>query len=243
MRIQLLADVHSNLNALHAVLRDAEARGPVEALWCLGDLVNYGPDPGPCLKVLREQGALSIMGNHDAAAVGALPTEDFSLDAAAAMVWTQAQLTVDEAEFLSALPVTVEREDCTLVHGSLRGPLWEYLVTPQDAEQSFLLLNTPLCLIGHTHLPSVFLWSDGHCSGAYLRSEDSIEVTGKRLIYNPGGVGQPRDGDPRASYALFDTGRGTITHYRVEYNIAAVQERMAAAGLPDHLIGRLARGR
>lgn len=240
MRVLLLADVHSNLEALQAVMRDAEARGPVDALWCLGDQVGYGPDPGACLKVLKEAGALCIAGNHDAAAVGAVPLDPFNEYAAAAAVWTSRQLTEEEGDYLAGLPVKLQVEECTLVHGSPRNPLWEYLVGQEETQENFAHFGTPLCLIGHTHLPSVF---ERGREGEWLSSGQRVEVTGRRLIYNPGGVGQPRDGDPRASYAVFDTDAGAITHYRVEYDIPAVQARMAEAGLPGYLIERLARGR
>lgn len=240
MRVLLLADVHSNLDALHSVMRDAEGRGPVDAVWVLGDLVGYGPDPAACLKVLREAGSVCVAGNHDAAAVGAVPIETFNDWAAAGAVWTSAQLSEDEADYLARLPVKREVEGCTLVHGSPRDPIWEYVLGGEEVEASFELLQTPLCLVGHSHLPTMF---ERGGDGVWLKPGEPVEVSGRRLILNPGGVGQPRDGDPRSSYAVFDTSAGTITHYRVEYDIAAVQARMAEAGLPASLIERLSRGR
>ena len=240
MRVLLLADVHSNLDALHSVMRDAEGRGPVDAVWVLGDLVGYGPDPGACLKVLREAQAVCVKGNHDAAAVGEVPIDTFNDWAAAGAIWTQARLSAEDADYLTRLPVKRDVEGCTLVHGSPRDPIWEYVVGGEEVEASFGLLGTPLCLVGHSHLPTMF--EQGR-DGVWLAPGEPVEVSGRRLILNPGGVGQPRDGDPRASYALFDTAAGTITHYRVEYDIRAVQVRMEKAGLPAALIERLSRGR
>jgi diadenosine tetraphosphatase ApaH/serine/threonine PP2A family protein phosphatase len=221
-------------------MRDAEGRGAVDAVWVLGDLVGYGPDPSACLKVLREAGAVCIAGNHDMAAIGAVPTEPFSEHAAVAAIWTSARLSAEEVAYLSRLPVTLELEGCTLVHGSPRDPIWEYVLGGEEVEASFELLETPLCLVGHTHFPTMF--EQGR-EGMWLTPGEAVDLSERRLILNPGGVGQPRDGDPRASYAVFDTGVGTITHYRVGYDIKAVQGRMTRAGLPAHLIHRLSRGR
>lgn len=240
MRVLLLADVHSNLDALQSVMRDAEERGPVDAVWVLGDLVGYGPDPSACLKVLREAGAVCVAGNHDVAAIGAVPTDAFNEYAAVASVWTSAHLTEEDADYLGGLPVRLELEGCTLVHGSPRDPIWEYVIGGEEVEESFKLLTTPLCLVGHSHLATMF--EQGR-EGVWLTPGEPVQLIGRRLILNPGGVGQPRDGDTRASYGIFDTSAGTITHYRVEYDIKGVQGRMAKAGLPGHLIERLSRGR
>ncbi len=248
MRVLLLADIHSNLTALQAVIKDAQAHGPIEAMWSLGDQVGYGPDPVACLKLLKESGAICIAGNHDVAVVGHASLEEFNMYAATACVWTGAQLGEAEEATLQALSPMVQEAGCTLVHGSPRDPIWEYMAGPDVAEDNFPAFDTSLCFVGHTHMPSVFEWLEGgppgsRVSARLLDDGEVVEVKDQRLIYNPGGLGQPRDGDPRASYALYDTAAATLTHHRVTYDIKSVQSRMEAAGLPGYLITRLARGR
>lgn len=248
MRVLLLSDVHSNYEALTAVVRDARDRGPVDAVWNLGDTVGYGPDPGQCVRFLRDAGAVSVAGNHDLGATGRISLREFNPFAAAACRWNGSQLTQEEAAFLGGLPLRVEERPFTLVHGSPRDPVWEYLFSEKAAEQSFPLFSTPFCLVGHTHFPLAFtlLDSEGQqqCRGVLLAPDVPLKLEeGIRLIYNPGSVGQPRDGDPRSAYALYDREAQTITHYRAPYDIAATQQRMTAAGLPLYLVERLAAGR
>ena len=248
MRVLLLSDVHSNYEALTAVVQDTRERGPVDAIWDLGDTVGYGPDPGQCVRFLRDEGAVSVAGNHDLGAIGRISLSYFNPYAAAACRWNGSQLTQEEAAFLGGLPLRVEEGPFTLAHGSPRDPVWEYLFSEKAAEQNFPLFSTPFCLVGHTHIPLAFTLEarDGRqqCRGVLLAPDVSLKLEeGSRLIYNPGGVGQPRDGDPRAAYALYDSEAQTITHYRVPYDIAATQQRMTAAGLPQYLIERLAFGR
>jgi diadenosine tetraphosphatase ApaH/serine/threonine PP2A family protein phosphatase len=243
MRIALLADIHSNLVALEAVLKDIEAKGPVDGWWCLGDIVGYGPDPGPCIQRLRELEARSVAGNHDWGAVGQVDLSLFNPTAAIACRWNGAQLTEAERELLRALPLSIEEPPFTLVHGSPRDPIWEYLLSVEQAQANFAVLRTPHALIGHSHIPLVFLLrADGKI--AYGRPPDgaTIPLDQGRVIFNPGSVGQPRDGDPRAAYAIYDSEQGTLTHYRVEYDIPATQERIIACGLPRSLAERLSSG-
>lgn len=247
MRTVILADVHSNYQALTAVLLDARRRGPVNALWCLGDIVGYGPDPHLCIELLQKEGALAITGNHDLATLGKIPVDDFNEYAAAASQWTAQQLTEEDRNYLEQLPLRREIDEVTLVHGSPREPVWEYLVSEPVATASLPYFTTPVCLVGHSHIPLVFQWIEGErpqrCRIARLTHEERFSLAGKRVIYNPGGVGQPRDGDPRAAYAIYDAASKTITHFRVPYDIATTQARMAAAGLALYLIQRLAVGR
>jgi diadenosine tetraphosphatase ApaH/serine/threonine PP2A family protein phosphatase len=248
MRVLLLADIHSNLTALQAVIRGAHSQGPVDAIWSLGDQVGYGPDPVACLDLLKASDALCIAGNHDAAVAGHASLEEFNMYAATACVWTGAQLGESEEDALQALSPTAQEAGCTLVHGSPRDPIWEYMAGPDVAEENFPAFDTPLCFVGHTHMPSVFEWLEGEPPGSRVSARllddgEVVEVKDRRLIYNPGGVGQPRDGDPRASYAVYDSAAATLAHHRVTYDIKAVQGRMEAAGLPGYLINRLARGR
>jgi len=246
MRIAIIADIHSNLEALEAVLRHAEGEKALDQVWCLGDVVGYGPDPGPCLALLRRYAPLCVPGNPDHAAIGLLPTDDFNRDAAAAAHWTATQLAPDERLYLENLPYVLEEGDFTLVHGTLRWPIWEYLYSPESAVAHFQRQRTPFSLVGHTHVPMVV--EEGERSGedcqmCYVEDGATIRLGGRRLVINPGGVGQPRDSDPRTSYAVFDTEASTVTLHRLEYDFAATQKKMEAAGLPRWLIQRLSVGR
>lgn len=244
MRYAILADIHSNLAAFEAVLRDVERRGQVDEVWCLGDIVGYGPDPCQCIELLRTYDHLCVMGNHDCAAIGGIDIRDFNPDAAAACRWTAQQLGPEEREYLENLPYRLYKGDFTLVHGSPREPIWEYLVSTSSASVNFAFFESPFCLVGHSHVPLVF--EQGDESDACLLHPLPIEIPfilGEcRLIINPGGVGQPRDGDPRASYAIYDSDDGVIYHYRVPYDVAATQQRMMQHGLPPRLIERLSYG-
>ncbi|OHD76557.1 MAG: hypothetical protein A2V99_16590 [Spirochaetes bacterium RBG_16_67_19] len=246
MRIAIVADVHSNLDALETVLRHAEEQKALEQVWCLGDTVGYGPEPNACLALLRRYNALTVPGNHDLAAIGLLSTEDFNPDAAAAAAWTALQIVPDERTYLENLPHVVRQGEFTLVHGSLRWPIWEYLYTPEVALAHLELQETPYSLVGHTHVPLLVKEDQGSPDGClmnYLEDGTALELRDRRLVINPGSVGQPRDGDPRTSYAIYDDEARTVTVHRLEYDIAATQQKMAAAGLPAWLIRRLSRGR
>ena len=248
MRALVLADIHSNYQALTAVVQDAHARGPVDAVWCLGDVVGYGPDPGRCVQFLREQKALAVAGNHDLATIGRVPLDDFNAFAVFASRWNALQLNAEERAYLDGLPQRLEEGLFILAHGSPRDPIWEYVHSEEVAEANFAHFSTRCCLIGHTHIPLVFVEAEGEIEGQHCLAYrpvpgEALSLKGFRLIYNPGGVGQPRDGDPRAAYAVYDADSETLTHYRVPYEVAATQGRMAAAGLPEFLINRLARGR
>ncbi len=268
MRIALIADIHSNLEALEAVLRDVERRGPVDAWWCLGDIVGYGPDPTACLRRVRELQALCIAGNHDWGAVGKVALTEFNRAAAEACRWNGERLGAEERSFLAELPLTVEDGPATdpslrsglpfdslrvgspgqalftLAHGSPRDPIWEYLLSPEQAQDCLALLRTPHGLVGHSHLPLWFGLPEGGGAVTYgsLSEEAPLRLSGGRFILNPGSVGQPRDGDPRAAYAIYESEANAVTGYRVEYDIATVQAKVVAAGLPATLAQRLSMG-
>jgi len=243
MRCAILADIHSNLDAFQAVLQDIEKRGGVEEIWCLGDVVGYGPEPRECVELLRRHRHICIAGNHDLAAAGRLDTAYFNQEAADAIRWTAEQLSTGDNDYLKNLPLTLVKEDFTLAHGSPREPFWEYIVSPPTALVNFAYFNTWFCLVGHSHVPMLFdLDRDGFCNLEQLPEQLSLRQEERRLIINPGGVGQPRDGDPRASYAVLDKDHGILSHYRVEYDIPAVQGKMAELGLPLRLINRLSHG-
>ena len=242
-----MSDVHANLAALEAAIRDAESGGPIDAVWSLGDCVGYGPQPAECIARLRGHAASMVAGNHERAATGAIGTEDFNPDAAAAAEWTKARLSTEDKEFLDAMPEVEHRDSFTLVHGTLRWPIWEYLYSPEAAIGHLALQETPFGLVGHTHVPMLVVEDRTSFDGCQLfRLADGEKVDldpNMRIVLNPGSVGQPRDGDPRASYAVYDAEAMTINLHRVEYEIDATQKLMAEAGLPRWLIERLSTGR
>ena len=252
MRIALIADIHSNLEALEAVLRDVEsARGGVDAWWCLGDIVGYGPDPEACLQRVRDLEARCIAGNHDWGAVGKVALTEFNRAAAEACRWNGEHLGAGERAFLADLPLTVEVQGFTLAHGSPRDPIWEYLLSPEQAQDCLALLRTRHGLVGHSHLPLWFSLPDGGeamptgrqaLTYGSLTEEAPLRLASGRFILNPGSVGQPRDGDPRAAYAIYDGDTNSVTGYRVEYDIPKVQAKVVAAGLPATLAQRLSFG-
>ena len=273
MRALILSDIHSNLEAFDAVLAHARANGGWDVIWFLGDLVGYGADPGPCIARLRSHPHLAVAGNHDHAATGQLNPDRFNYAARAAALWTAARLATDELRWLAALPeiAPAGEGDFTLVHGSLRDPIMEYLISAPAALATFARQQTPFCLVGHSHYPLVWTETGGgrdSGNGAAAGAEASLLDTasplplrrGRRQIINPGSVGQPRDGDWRASYILYDSAAGhnadaaatdtdatdaagIMEHRRVEYDIAAAQAKIRAAGLPAILAERLAEGR
>ena len=244
MRALIVADIHSNLEALLAVLEDARSRGGFDELWCMGDVVGYGPNPAECIEMLRSHDATCVAGNHDLAAVGKLSTATFNDNAARAAIWTGKQLSSDDATFLSTLPQVAYRGDFTIVHGSLRDPVWECLVSDPAARGTFELLDTRFCLVGHSHLP--FVRREG-LDFEQFPEDTPVNISkgddGERIIINPGGVGQPRDGDPKPSYAIYDGDRATLQRHRVTYDITITQEKMRDADLPEPLIIRLNFGR
>jgi len=247
VRTLILSDVHANLAALEAIVRDAEGSGPIDAVWSLGDCVGYGPQPGECIARLKSFDATMVAGNHERAATGAIGTEDFNPDAAAAAQWTKARLSTEDKEFLDALAEVEHQDSFTLVHGTLRWPIWEYLYSTEAAQGHLALQETPFGLVGHTHVPMLVVEDRTSFDGCQLfRLADGEKVDldpNVRMILNPGSVGQPRDGDPRASYAVYDAEAMTITLHRVGYAIDATQKLMAEAGLPRWLIDRLSTGR
>lgn len=243
MRALIVSDVHSNLEAFRAVMEDADARGGFDEIWSLGDLVGYGPEPSECVDSLRSYSHNAVAGNHDLAAIGKLPLDRFNPYAAAANRWTAAQLTREQADYIGELPLTLEIDEFTLAHGSPRDPVWEYLITEDAAIACFTHIETYWCLVGHSHIPFLCIpRADGAAFIAFPEGR-MIQLDEGALIINPGSVGQPRDGDPRASYVLFDDAAQTVAHRRVAYDIAATQDKMRQLQLPDYLIERLAVGR
>jgi predicted phosphodiesterase len=256
MRIAIVSDIHSNLPAFEAVLAHGSSAGGIDAIWSLGDLVGYGPHPNECIALLRTYEHRAVTGNHDLAACGLMGTEEFNDAAAAAAEWTAEQLTPASKDFLAALQKVSAEGDFTFVHGSLRFPEWEYLLSGEQGLVQFELQRTPYSIVGHSHLPFICAERLEGPSGAPLSKAppstppvlvpagdgERIELGSERLVLNPGSVGQPRDGDPRAGYAVYDSDAATIVWCRVEYDIDATQQAMKKARLPRWLSERLSYG-
>ncbi len=292
MRYAILSDVHGNGEALRAVFADidrisAERGVRIDQIWCLGDVVGYGPEPSECVQRIRARTDICIPGNHDWAVVGKLDLQDFSGTAAESAEWTREHLQPDERVYLKSLPQVTRVGDFTLAHGSPTNPIWEYLITPAVAAPNFAAFDTLFCVVGHTHLPTIFLqpaservvaaavaspvtraqqqlamslpggpsWSmmeHAVQDDRHQRDWDQCErlmpapglwvlPPGYRAIINPGSVGQPRDGDPRASYVVYDSSLG-FEFRRVAYNIGATQRKIREKGLSAQLAARLSKG-
>ena len=241
MRILVISDIHANLAAFQAVLKDAE--GKWDRIWCLGDLVGYGPDPNECVALLREHDHLSLSGNHDWAVLGRLDISSFNAEARAAITWCRRQITAETKAYLQELPARTELDNFTLAHASPRHPVWEYILDYETAAANFAYFETPYCLVGHTHAAIIFERDQEGEINLYLPVYDQpLPLSIGRLIINPGSVGQPRDSDPRAAYGLLDTEAMTWKHRRVPYPIAETQEKMRRHNLPPRLVARLEYG-
>ncbi|MBI4328331.1 MAG: metallophosphoesterase family protein [Chloroflexi bacterium] len=239
MRSAILADIHSNIVALEAVLSFLERHGGFDRLWVLGDTVGYGPRPKECIDLLREHDHLAVAGNHDLGAIGRTSLAVFNAEAALCCRWSGTQLEERHRAYLAGLPLVATEGDFTLVHGSLRDPIWEYLVHEEAANASFQRLSTRYLLVGHSHLPLHYRETEGGVSLDSPGPENPFTLGEERAILNPGSVGQPRDGDPRAACALYDTEKGTFRSYRVEYDTYSVQQEMQRLGLPERMGVRL----
>lgn len=288
MRYAVLSDIHGNYEALTAVLRDierfaAEQRITVDAVWCLGDIVGYGPEPHECVQCVREISELCVAGNHDWAAIGKLDLDEFTPVAANSAEWTSAHIAPQDRIYLRNLPELMGSGEFTLTHGSPLNPIWEYLTSSVSATPNFGAFETPFCLVGHTHVPTIFLLPDdvrpmpplpvmagetqagrpfapGDSDLAPFPDLDTVMLESttmcehvtpapglwlvpehRRAIVNPGSVGQPRDGDPRAAYMILDTELG-FEFRRVEYDVAATQRKMSEQGLSPRMAARLEKG-
>lgn len=241
MRTLIISDIHANLTALETVLEHA---GEVERVWCLGDVVGYGPSPNECILRVRELPNFTcLLGNHDAAAIGLIDINTFNPEARISIEWLQGELTEESIEFLKQLPETQTFETVTLAHGSPRQPVYEYLLDTQSATDNFEYFDTDFCFVGHTHLPVIFhLKEDDYIARLSIPPANKVSELEKRTIVNPGSVGQPRDRDPRASYVIFDPSENSWDYRRIDYDIPAVQELMTAAGLPERHVLRLEGG-
>lgn len=241
MRILVFSDVHANLTALKAVLKAAE---PFDAAWCLGDLVGYGPDVNEVLEEVRRLPNLAcVLGNHDSAVLGQIELSSFNREARTSIVWTQTTISADGMKFLQSIPEKQVIGNATLVHGSPRSPIWEYLLDSLNASENFDFFNTPICFVGHTHIPIAYYWKgNGRPVDWQLLSHEDQPRENAKMIVNPGSVGQPRDHDPRAAYAIYWPDLGTWKTFRVEYDITSVQKRIQNANLPERHAQRLIGG-
>ncbi|MGB8984873.1 MAG: metallophosphoesterase family protein [Anaerolineales bacterium] len=242
MRILVISDVHANYTAFEAVLEDA---GTVDETWCLGDVVGYGPDPNAVVELLREIPNLTcLLGNHDLAVTGKIPFEAFNGDARRALEHHERVLSADNMDFLRSLQPNLKvREGVSLVHGSPRDSVWEYILNTLSARLNFDHFTTPWCFVGHSHLQCMFQLNET-TDRVNLRplKVGELVLLEPKLIANPGSVGQPRDRDPRAAYAIYDSAAKTWEPRRAAYNIAEVQERIRSMGLPEKHAVRIAEG-
>lgn len=240
MRYAIFGDIHGNSEALAAVFADIE-KECVDRYVCLGDIVGYGAEPRECLREIRSRGIDTVLGNHDSAAVGDTPLDYFNPYARVAVEWTAKKLSEDEEEWISGLPLVRNYDGFTVVHATLSNPKeWDYILGLDSARKCFELLATQVCFVGHSHVPVVFM-SDG--SITFSRESETVLEKGCRYIVNAGSVGQPRDGDARASYAILDWKAGRVEIRRVPYDYESTQEKILKAGLPPSLALRLGLGR
>lgn len=240
MKALIVSDIHANLTALDAVIKEA---GSFDAFWCLGDLVGYGPDPNDCIQRVREMpNATCLLGNHDAAILGRIEVESFNYEARNSLEWLHGVITKENFDFLKNLHEVEVVEDVTLVHGSPRNPVWEYILDVKSARRNFSFFETRICMFGHSHVPSIFRLG-GNDTVELLYPDPGVTFSMQhRALINPGSVGQPRDHDPRAAYMLFDTETRVFTFDRAAYHFQEVQERIMSAGLPLRHALRLAEG-
>jgi predicted phosphodiesterase len=241
MRVAVISDIHANLHALDAVLEAVDEERP-DAIWCLGDLVGYGPRPNECCAVVRERADVCLVGNHDLVALGRLGIEDFNLEAGAAAEWSRDELNGDSRSFLDSLAPSAGLEQAQLFHASARDPVWEYVLTDEAALATLLLTTAPLVLVGHSHVALAIALEGDAVGGGLAPDGTRAELDGVRRLLNPGSVGQPRDGDPRAAWLLLDFDARFASFRRVAYPIEQTQSEMRVAGLPEALAARLAVG-
>ena len=241
MRVAVVSDIHSNLHALEAVLAAIETEAPDE-LWCLGDLVGYGPRPNECCALVAEKADVCLAGNHDLAVRGTLDLEEFGGEAAVAARWTRDVLEPSAQELLDKLEPTGAAHDVALYHGSARDPVWEYVLSDDGARATLELTDSPLVLVGHSHVALRVVQSGDRLDGGMAVAGTELELDGARALLNPGSVGQPRDGDPRAAYLLLDLDARVASFRRTEYDVARTQQEMRDAELPEMLAARLTLG-
>ena len=242
MRYGIFGDVHSNLEALEAMIHAFKDES-IEQYLCVGDIVGYAANPIECIERIRSLPAVIVAGNHDWAAVNLFSLDYFNPIACEAIIWTKARIDEERKSFLEGLKLTFMNKDLTLVHGTLNNPNeFNYMTDGFIAEETFRLFDTPVCFVGHTHVPGIF--SKDASEHILYREDDSCNIEqGSKYIINVGSVGQPRDGNPKASYCIYDTGIKEIQIKRVDYDIEATRTKINNFGLPEYLGHRLFLGR
>lgn len=239
MLVAVLSDIHANASALEAVLDEV---APFDQLWVSGDIVGYGPEPDAVVTRLKAERAFVVQGNHDAAALGRIPTHTFNDMARAAVAWTARAMSEATRSWLSEQPEQRIEGDFTIVHGSPRDPLWEYLYSVPVARLNLGAFETRYCVVGHTHHQLAFRDDGGEVAAIAAGDGTRLWLDERRAILNPGSVGQPRDGDPRACAMLIDTDSGEVEWRRIAYPIERTQQALRRLPLPESLAARLARG-
>jgi len=240
MRIAVISDIHANLHALETVLAAVDAEG-VDALWCLGDLVGYGPRPNECVALMRQRADVCLAGNHDLVVLGKIDSSAFTGEASAAATWTRRVLDADSERFLAGLEPSARAPGAELFHGSPGDPVWDYVLDKRTAFSSFRATTAPLVLVGHSHV-ALEISDRDPLQGDQAAAGTVLELDEVRRILNPGSVGQPRDGDPRAAWLVIDTTSRRATFCRTDYPIELTQAEMREQGLPKALSERLAQG-
>jgi diadenosine tetraphosphatase ApaH/serine/threonine PP2A family protein phosphatase len=240
-RVAVISDVHANWHALEAVLEAIEREEP-EEVWCLGDLVGYGPRPNPCCAEVERRAELCLAGNHDLGVLGELDLADFAGDAVVAARWTRGVLDESSRSYLESVRPVARRDGVELFHASPRDPVWDYVLSAEAAAAAFVLTEAPLLLVGHSHVPLAISLAGGVLDGGLAPGGTEAELGSGRWLLNPGSVGQPRDGNPLAAWLLLDLAERRAWFRRVEYDVARTQEEIRERGLPDALAERLAHG-
>ena len=242
MRVGVISDIHGNVHALEAVLAALDEDAP-DALWCLGDLVGYGPEPNACCTLVAARTELCLVGNHDLGVLGRLDLEEFSHDAAVSARWTGSVLTDESRQYLESLEPTARRGTVGLYHASPRDPVWEYVLSPEVALASLAATSEPLVLVGHSHVALALALAGGRLDGGLAPGGTELDLqSGERWLVNPGSVGQPRDGDARAAYLVLDLDDGRAIFRRVPYPVERTQAAIRERGLPEALAARLEHG-
>jgi diadenosine tetraphosphatase ApaH/serine/threonine PP2A family protein phosphatase len=245
MRLALISDIHSNLPALEAALQSIDGVKP-EQIWCLGDVVGYGADPDACADLVRQRCDVCLVGNHDLAVLGEIDISTFSPAAEAAVKWTRENSKDETAEFLRGLEPGADDGDVAIYHASPRDPIWEYVLSIEAAAECMAMQAKRVCFIGHSHVALHYNAPDKDsdeaqdaATGSPAAAGTELSLSEDRWLINPGSVGQPRDGDPRAAWLELDTEKWTAVFHRVEYDIDRAANAIVEAGLPEQLGGRL----
>jgi diadenosine tetraphosphatase ApaH/serine/threonine PP2A family protein phosphatase len=241
LRVAVVSDIHANLHGLEAVLEAIDADRPDE-LWCLGDLVGYGPRPNEVVEIVRERAQPCLVGNHDLGVLGRLDLDEFSRDAAAVARWTRTVLLEENRAFLEGLEPQAKLERAELFHASPRDPVWEYVISEESALVALEMTVSPLVLVGHSHVALSVALTNGDLSGAVAPEGTEASLEEARWLLNPGSVGQPRDSDPRAAWLELDFEARIARFHRVSYDIARTQAELRERDLPEALAERLAHG-